>query len=135
MPHRVIRYVCCCPVLQGITNLTFDVGTKLDHNCRAGTTRALLAVVKHGPNFEDLIAALAVNLGLAAVGETAEATGRYTVSMGTKEAVLALYAEVNLPSMLRACYAQFLTFIKPACLPLVSVLLCIFLLRMPCLYC
>ena len=57
--------------------------------------RALLADVKHGPNFEDLIAALAVHLGLATVGETAEASGRYSVSMGTKEQVLSLFAQVN----------------------------------------
>ena len=50
------------------------------------TLRALLAEVKHGANFEDLIAALAVNLGLAA-----EAPGRYKVSMGTVEAVHALF--------------------------------------------
>ena len=67
------------------------------------TLRALLADVKHGANFEDLIAALAVNLGLATVGETAEAPGRYKVSMGTVEAVHALFGKVNGPSMLGAC--------------------------------
>ena len=57
--------------------------------------RALLTDVKHGPNFEDLIAALAVHLGLATVVETAEASGRYSVSMGTKEQVQSLFAQVN----------------------------------------
>ena len=64
--------------------------------------RALLADVKHGPNFEDLIAAQAVHLGLATMGEIAEAPGRYTVSMGTVEAVLALFGKVNVPIMMRA---------------------------------
>ena len=65
--------------------------------------RALLADVKHGANFEDLIAALAVHLGLATVEETAEAPGLYAVSMGTVEAVLALFGKVNVTSSLLAC--------------------------------